>query len=180
MQSIAKAHAMTSHPELSPCDLVDRYGRMLYAYAYRLTSSAADAEDIVQNVFLRAVKNCDRLAEASNLQAYLYAMVRNEAIRWRQSKFAANTTAELDEVQQMDNANEVDRDWLQTGLMKLPESSRRILLMFYFEDATYKEIAEALEVPIGTVMSRLSRAKQSLREELEQLESNESKDRNVS
>ncbi len=164
---------MTSSHGLSTEALVDRYGRLLYAYAFRMTASSADAEDIVQNVFLRAMQNQESIAQASNIQAYLFAMVRNETSKWMMRNKRMKTVEDIESVTDNDvsETSGIDQDWLQIGLMKLPDAFRRILLMFYFEDASYKEIADAMDVPIGTVMSRLSRAKQALKDHLTQSES---------
>jgi RNA polymerase sigma-70 factor, ECF subfamily len=164
---------MTVSHGLSIEELVDRFGRLLYAYAFRMTSSSVDAEDIVQNVFLRAMQNHESIAQASNIQAYLFAMVRNETAKWMMRNKRVKTVDDIESVSdgQANETSDIDVDWLQVGLMKLPDAFRRILLMFYFEDASYKEIADAMEVPIGTVMSRLSRAKQALKEHLTQSES---------
>ena len=151
--------------------IVEQFGPLLYAYAYRMTSSATDAEDIVQNVFLRAIQNQESIANASNIQAYLFAMVRNETAKWVVLNRRTKNVQDVESIAVGFDSADLDHDWLQVGLMKLPDAFRRMLLMFYFEDASYKEIADAMDIPIGTVMSRLSRAKQALKDNLVKSES---------
>jgi len=144
--------------------LVAEHHAVVYRYAYRLTGSAVDAEDLVQQAFLLAHQRLAQLREASKAAGWLMAIVRNCFLKDKRRTRLAEPL--LDEP--LDHGNEfpdwVDPERLELALNQLPDDSRAILVLFFFEDCSYKEIAESLEVPMGTVMSRLSRAKNRLRQ----------------
>ncbi len=150
--------------------LIAAHHAPLYRYAYRLTGMAADAEDLTQQAFLIAQQKLHQLREAERAAGWLFAILRSCYLKWRRKRFPMSSTlADLDMAdvpQPVAELNVVDAEDLQRVLGDLHEDLRLILLMFYFEELTYKQIADELEVPIGTVMSRLSRAKQKLRERL--------------
>ena len=155
-------------PEIT--QLVLDYHREIFAYAYRLCGSVADAEDLSQTVFATAHEKLEQLREPGNARAWLYAILRSHFLklcRKRQPMPAAALEMDLDDLAKpVSNAIDFDREQLQNALDALPENHRLILVMFYFEDCSYREIAERLDTPIGTVMSRLARAKARLRTEL--------------
>lgn len=142
----------------------------LYRYAYRLTGMAADAEDLTQQAFLIAQQKLHQLRQADRAAGWLFAILRSCYLKWRRKRFPMSSTlAELDMGEVAETTVElpaVDSEELQKVLGELNDDLRLILLMFYFEELSYKQIADELEIPIGTVMSRLSRAKQKLRERL--------------
>ena len=150
--------------------LVNEHAKSLYAYAFRLTGSSNDAEDLTQQVFLIAQQKIGQLRDPNKARAWLFRILRNEFLASRQRK-APVSEADLecdiastkgDETQE----SQVDRERLQASLNELSDEYRVILVMFYFDELSYKEIAAQLEIPIGTVMSRLARAKSSLRSKL--------------
>jgi RNA polymerase sigma-70 factor, ECF subfamily len=150
--------------------LVADYAEVLYRYAYRLTGSVADAEDLVQQAFLVAVDKLDQLREPAAARSWLFAVLRHA---WLKSKRRPlpRVSSELDidiSLLAVDLPDRfvIDPEELSRALQELPDEFRLVLVSFYFEDCSYKEIAERLELPIGTVMSRLSRAKQYLRKQL--------------
>ena len=159
--------------------LIAAHHAPLYRYAYRLTGMAADAEDLTQQAFLIAQQKLHQLREAERAAGWLYAILRSCYLKWRRKRFPMTSTlADLDMAdvpQPVPELRAVDSEELQQVLGELHDDLRLILLMFYFEELSYKQIADELEVPIGTVMSRLSRAKQKLRERLIAEEGNESK-----
>lgn len=146
--------------------LVEAYSAALYRYAYRLSGSSADAEDLTQQVFLVAAQKLDQVRNAECIRPWLYAVLRNCYLHERRridregAGFLAN---DLDELPEQVQASEIDRELLQLAIDELPEEYKLVVVMFYFEDCTYREIAERLGLPIGTVMSRLSRGKGHLR-----------------
>ena len=150
--------------------LIAAHHAPLYRYAYRLTGMAADAEDLTQQAFLIAQQKLHQLREAERAAGWLFAILRSCYLKWRRKRFPMSSTlADLDmgEVPQpTGELHTIDTEELQQVLGDLHEDLRLILLMFYFEELSYKQIAEDLEIPIGTVMSRLSRAKQKLREQM--------------
>ena len=145
--------------------LVTEHHAAVYRYAFRLTGSPVDAEDLVQQAFLLAHQRLAQLREESRAAGWLMAIVRNCFLKGKRRLRPSESL--LDEPlasEEEEFPDWVDPDQLQLALDKLPDEARIILVMYFFEDCSYKEIAEALEVPIGTVMSRLSRAKARLRQ----------------
>lgn len=153
-----------NRPEIA--QLVAEHHQAAYRYAYRLTGSVHDAEDLTQQVFLVAQQKLGDLRKIENAKAWLFAILRNcflKSVQRRQPVLAIDLPLTMELVEESGDAEEVDRDRVQQALDRLPEASRVVLVMFYFEDCSYREIAERLEMPIGTVMSRLARAKGFLR-----------------
>lgn len=152
--------------------LVSEYLPAVYRYAFRLAGSAADADDLVQQAFLIAQQRLDQLREASKARAWLFSILRSCFLkRLRKSKPTAAADLDMDLGQvsaPWDTDIEIDAEALHLALADLSDQDRAILLMFYFEEASYKQIAEAFELKMGTVMSRLSRAKDRLRTRLMQ------------
>jgi len=148
--------------------LVAEHHAAVYRYAYRLTGSAADADDLSQQAFLLAHQRLAQLRDDTRAGGWLMAIVRNCFLKNRRRIVAKVEPLDEEPAAAPDDdfPEWVDPEQLQQVLSRLPDDARAILVLFFFEDCSYKEIAEALEVPIGTVMSRLSRAKARLRQEL--------------
>jgi len=149
--------------------LVERHYALLYRYAYRLTGAVADAEDLTQQTFLTAQTKLDQLRDVDRGKSWLCAILRNLFLKDQRSGGTVNlsSVAEIPEPVQVDVATlSFDQEQLQAALLELPEEFRSPLVLFYFEEFSYKEIAEQMEVPVGTVMSRLARAKCWLRKRL--------------
>ncbi len=155
---------------LSIAELVRTHHQMVFRYAYRLVGSVPDAEDLTQQTFLIAQQKIAQIREPEKADRWLFAVLRSCFLknrRRRRPASAANLGMDMESVAvepPMDQA--VDGELLQLILDELPEQHRLILTMFYFDEMPYKEIARELEVPIGTVMSRLARAKSRLRSAL--------------
>ena len=160
----------TSNQPLDLETLVAEHGPVLYRYAYRLTGLAADAEDLTQQVFLTALTKLEQLRDAAAARAWLCAVLRRAYLRSQRRprpQPAANLEIDVD-LLAVDAREDLDFDGeeLQHAIDRLPDDFKLVVVGFYFEDCTYKELAERLELPIGTVMSRLSRAKGYLRAQL--------------
>jgi RNA polymerase sigma-70 factor (ECF subfamily) len=150
--------------------LVAEHGPVLYRYAYRLTGLAADAEDLTQQVFLTALSKLEQLRDPAAARAWLCAVLRRAYLR-SQRRPRPQPVANLDvdvDLLAVDVPEELafDSEELQHAIDNLPDDYKVVLAGFYFEDCSYKELAQRLELPIGTVMSRLSRAKGYLRTQL--------------
>jgi RNA polymerase sigma-70 factor (ECF subfamily) len=148
----------------------------LYRYALVLTRNRTQAEDLVQETYVRAVEAYGRLRENSNVKGWLFAILRN---LWLNELRKLRTGPQLVEV---DGDNQVS-DGLQGGMpdaqeilesqenatrvraaiSKLPSEFREVLILREFEELSYQEIATVLNCPAGTVMSRLGRARAKLR-----------------
>lgn len=158
--------------------LVADYHAPVYRYAYRLTGSVPDAEDLTQQVFLAAQRKLGQLREEEKARGWLFAILRNHFLkecRKDQPIPATELKLDIDSVPQEVGESEVDQELLQAALDALPDVFRVVVVMFYYEQLSYREMAEALDVPIGTVMSRLARAKGQLRSQLLSKESAEDK-----
>jgi RNA polymerase sigma-70 factor (ECF subfamily) len=150
--------------------LVSAHHGAVYRYAFRLTGSAVDAEDLAQQTFLIAQQKLNQIRDPGRVHQWLFAVLRSCFLKNRRRRvpsLAANLDLEIDEVPDRPPAGEsVDKEMLEQALGELPQEFRLVLVMFYFEECSYKEIATQLEIPIGTVMSRLARAKSRLRQRL--------------
>lgn len=143
--------------------LVEQHYVALYRYAYRLSGSEADAEDLTQETFCKAQMNLSQLREAERAKNWLFSILRNAYLhRVRNAK--AQPTLSLDLMGDYpetasESLPEVAPEQLQAALQELPEVFRATVLLYYFDDFSYRDIAEQMKVPIGTVMSRLARAR---------------------
>ena len=145
----------------------------LYRTALHMTGRVDRAEDAVQEMYLRAWRYFDSLDEQRDAKVWLFAILRNaifEASRKRKREVAATS---LDDVgaenvagpSEAPSARLADEEIVQ-AIGKLPEEFRMVVLLAVVEEMKYREIAEALDVPIGTVMSRLYRGRQLLKHHL--------------
>jgi RNA polymerase sigma-70 factor (ECF subfamily) len=149
--------------------LVREFHAPLYRYAYRLTGKVQDAEDLVQQTFLIAQQKLGQVRSADTARAWLFTVLRNvylKACGRKPTTPLVGLDIDLSVLVEEVPSEPIDREALQQALDELPAEFRVVVLMFYFEDQSYKQIAEAVQVPIGTVMSRLSRAKAHLRRRL--------------
>jgi RNA polymerase sigma-70 factor (ECF subfamily) len=147
--------------------LVEEHYATLYRYAYRLTGLAADAEDLTQEAFCKAQTNLGQLRDPSRARPWLFSILRNAYLH-RVRSDRQERLVPLDDVGELAESlpealPQVDPERLQEALNELPEVFRTPIILYYFEDFTYRDIAEQMDLPIGTVMSRLARAKAHLR-----------------
>lgn len=148
-------------------DLIDAHYQALYRYGYRLSGSAADAEDLTQEAFGKAISRLSQLREPDKARGWLFRILRNAYLR-RIRDEKRHRVVPLDAVGDVpERPNEpmpgVDPARLQAALNELDEAFRTPIILYYFEEFSYKDIADQMDVPIGTVMSRLARAKAHLR-----------------
>jgi RNA polymerase sigma-70 factor (ECF subfamily) len=148
--------------------LVVDHHQALYRYAYRLCGSAADAEDLTQQVFLTAQQKIDQVLSADCARGWLFTVLRNCYLKGRRQRHPLSAASMDLDVNAIPAAQvpPIDREALQRAINSLDDQFKTVLLAFYFEHRSYREIAEILNIPPGTVMSRLSRAKAHLRSQL--------------
>lgn len=149
--------------------LVEEHYSLLYRFAYRLSGSAADAEDLAQQTFLTAQARWSQLRNREHVRGWLCTILRNAFLKSRTDhsgspQVSLELTAEPAEAEPEEPL--VETEELQAALQELPEDFRSVIVLFYFGEMSYKAIAEQLELPIGTVMSRLARGKSWLRRRL--------------
>jgi len=138
-----------------------------------LTRNAQDAEDVVQEAYLRAFRFFDGY-QGGNMRSWLLTVVRNTCYTWLHQNRAQQPTTTFDEELHTDLTEsqspeklllrDADHQLLKQALEELPPAFREVLVLLELEGLAYKEIAEVVGVPIGTVMSRLARARHRLRE----------------
>jgi RNA polymerase sigma-70 factor, ECF subfamily len=146
----------------------------LYNFACWLTGDRQEAEDLVQETYAKALKGFSSFQPGTNFRAWIYRILRNAFLTSRTGLKAA-ATVPIDEeggdevlpaVQQTPESILLQRSdyaFVQQALEQLPVAYREVLLLCEVEEMSYQEIAATLAIPIGTVMSRLSRARQALR-----------------
>ena len=156
--------------EVEIAQLVAEHHQAVYRYAFRLTGAACDADDLAQQVFLAAQQKLGQLRSPEAARCWLFTMLRNlflKSRRRRRMLSPEDLEAGLEGIPaQIPDDDGIDREKLQQALNDLSPEARLAVVMYYFEECSYREIAQQLEVPIGTVMSRLSRAKAHLRARL--------------
>lgn len=149
--------------------LVDAHYAPLYRFALSLARNQADAGDLVQQTFYIWATKGHALREAAKAKTWLFTTLYREFLRGRRREARATSLEDLPPGGQEVAAEEVDRvarldaAAVMAALQEVDEVFRAPLTLFYLEDLSYQEIAATLEVPIGTVMSRLSRGKAQLR-----------------
>jgi RNA polymerase sigma-70 factor, ECF subfamily len=156
----------------------------LYNTALRMTRNAQDAEDLVQETFLRAYRSYHQFTPGTNLKAWLFRILKNAFINEYRKRRAApveedfagieenfesrldrNRIGSIQNPEEVALARSLDQG-VQRALAALPPDYRMAIVLADLEGFSYKEIAEILEVPIGTVMSRLYRGRKQLEEEM--------------
>lgn len=139
----------------------------LRRYALALTGSRAQAEDLVQDTLERALGRFYLWRRGSNLRAWLFTIVHNvHANHVRGYQQEQKAALEEDELQLSTKPTQEDRieiRQLQIALKKLPSEQREVLLLVALEEMSYREASKVLDIPIGTVMSRLARGRERLR-----------------
>ena len=170
----------------SPLDvsrLVIDHHRSLYRYAFRLTGSVPDAEDLTQQTYLMAQQRVGQVRQPERIRSWLFAVLRSCYLKSRRRRTplsAADLQIDVEGVpQHLPREEDIDRERLQAAIDELPDEFKLVVVMFYFDQCSYKQIAAELEIPIGTVMSRLSRAKAHLRKRLTNTETQSKSTRSV-
>ncbi len=149
----------------------------LYNFAHWLTQNRDEAEDLVQETYVKALKGFSSFQPGTNFRAWIFRILRNTFLTSRTGLQASRTVPlESDEEDpavavtvETPESILIERDSqgrVQAAIEGLPVIFREALLLCDVEDMSYQEIAETLSIPIGTVMSRLSRARRALRQAL--------------
>ena len=150
------------------------YIRRVYRAAYAVVKNHADAEDVSQETFVRAYQNIARFDETRPMFPWLYRIARNLCLN-RIERVGKRETEmpEYDYFPAVDAGPEEtaiaseERERIRRAVSMLPDQHRRIIELSHFQECSYREIADILDIPMGTVMSRLYHARRKLRELLE-------------
>lgn len=151
--------------------IVDEHGPALYRLAYRLIGDPHDAEEIVQETLHSAWTSRERFDETRGRRAWLAAILRRRAAdRWRTiGRRAPTVTGDHVYDVSVEDADPIESgytDQMQVALARMPTEMREALLMVVVGELTHQEAADALEAPLGTILSRVSRGRKRLREEI--------------
>lgn len=147
----------------------------LYGYAMTLTRDSTEAEDLVQETYLRATRAGNQPQTGGNLKAWLFVIMRNAWLNHVRHNQSGPHFVELESHEQADDARgnphvvylrKLERKQVRKAIENLPEAYREIVVLRDIEGFTYQEIAMVLDCPAGTVMSRLGRARAKLRDSL--------------
>jgi RNA polymerase sigma-70 factor (ECF subfamily) len=163
-----------------------QFAPQLFSTAMRMTRNKSDAEDLVQETFIKAWRSFHTFQSGTNLRAWLYRIMTNTFINKYNSKQRKPTETELDEVEELylyKRLGSIDQSKLsssaedqmlelftdeeiKSALEELPEAFRLPVLLSDVDGFSYKEIAEMLDIPLGTVMSRLHRGRKAMQKML--------------
>jgi RNA polymerase sigma factor (sigma-70 family) len=152
-------------------ELIARWGGPLWNYIRRLTGSDDAASDAIQNVWLRVLRGIHQLRDGTKLRPWLFGIARRTLMDRLRAQYA---TPALDDIAVIELPAREDPDDTETDLAaverelaRLPLIEQEVLTLFYLRELSLHEVADVLAVPIGTVKSRLFRARKLLRQEVE-------------
>lgn len=165
-------------------EITIRYQGKLFAYLYRLIGDKDEAEDLLQNVFIKAYRNINSYDTNRKFSSWIYRIAHNEAVnhikrkslkRFISLENIVSTKDKLESASEEDNAEE---KWIKKetnqevdeAIKKLPFKYRQVLVLRYFSDKSYEEISEILGKPVNTVGTLIKRAKDKLSIELDEVE----------
>lgn len=154
----------------------------MYNFAYRLTLDADDAKDLLQDTYLKAFRFIDSFQQGTNAKAWLFRILKNSFINDYRKKSKEPSKVDYQEVETFYNSEDVDRqitpdlrvealqdmigDEISIALNSLDVDFRTVIILCDLEGFKYEEMAKILDIPIGTVRSRLHRARNLLKEKL--------------
>ena len=159
------------HEEVFP-ELVETYYAALYRFALSLAKNPADASDLTQQTFFVWATKGQTLRDAAKAKTWLFTTLYREFLRGRRRGGRITAIEDLAPAErdrpdvEIDVVSKMDAQLVMAALQDIEPVFREPLTLFYLQDLSYTEIAEVLSVPIGTVMSRLSRGKAHLRDQL--------------
>jgi RNA polymerase sigma-70 factor (ECF subfamily) len=147
--------------------LIARWHQPLWSYVRRMTGNDADAEDLTQEIWIRVIRGIVRVRDGARLRGWLFGIARRALMDRLRREYAAPSAADVDlgtlaaEPEPIDS--EADLASLEAALETLPVVERDVLTLFYLRDLSLAELADTLGVPVGTIKSRLFRARRMLR-----------------
>lgn len=154
---------------------VSDHAGLLYALAYRLCGDRDLAEELVQETFYQAWRSMGRLKDSAKARPWLMQILRHGYARWARQRRMASVDADTPVEPSTANAPDVidtlaERDWLQQGLNQLEDRYKVVFLMVFVGGLTCQEAADELDLPLGTVLSRIHRARKHLRKSLTRMD----------
>ncbi|MCL4200049.1 RNA polymerase sigma factor [Patescibacteria group bacterium] len=149
-------------------ELVNRYQKKLLSFVFSIVWDEAAAQDVVQETFISLYKTIDRIDTEKKFSAYLFSITRNYAISYLRSRKvhapleAAEKVAGGDSPELRLEVNDENKR-IQEALDIIDNKYKQVIMLYYFDDLSYEEIADRLGVPVNTVRTHLKRAKEALR-----------------
>jgi len=161
-------------------EIIDRYQGKLFAYLYRLIGDREEAEDLLQDVFIKAYRNLFSYDTDRKFSSWIYRIAHNEAVnhikRKSLKRFISleNVTSTKDKLDASSSEEDAQTSWIRkeigkevdTAINRLPFKYKQVLVLRYYSDKSYEEISEILGKPINTVGTLIKRAKNKLSDEL--------------
>ena len=152
-------------------ELIQRWHEPLWRYVRRLADDEDTANDITQDVWLRVLRGIGRLRDGAKLRPWLFGVARRALMDRLRGRYAAPLVADVDlstiAAEDASDDREEELRAMEEEMDRLPVVERETLTLFYLRELSLAEVASVLEVPVGTVKSRLFRARRMLRNELE-------------
>jgi RNA polymerase sigma-70 factor (ECF subfamily) len=148
---------------------VEEHIAALRRYAFVLVGNSADADDLVQECLTKALDKVRLWKEIDNVRAFLFTIMHNLHVDWLRKKSNGHATVPIDSLSEHEIVSHprqlaaVELTELAWAMKRLPREQRQTLALVCIDGMTYREVAEVTNVPLGTVMSRLSRGRESLR-----------------
>jgi len=163
--------------------IIERYQGKLFAYLYRLIGNREEAEDLLQNVFIKAFENMQSYDAERKFSSWIYRIAHNEAVNYikRKSlkKFISweDITSTKDKLASNSAEDGADNLWLRKeaigeideAINRLPIKYKQVLILRYYSEKSYEEISEILQKPVNTVGTLINRAKKKMAEEMEKI-----------
>ncbi|MFA6973476.1 MAG: sigma-70 family RNA polymerase sigma factor [Parcubacteria group bacterium] len=164
-------------------EIIERYQGKLFAYLYRLIGNRDEAEDLLQDVFIKAYKNLYSYDVSRKFSSWIYRIAHNEAVNYIKRKSLKrfisweDISSTKDKLVSQSTEDGADDAWIRKesikevddAIKRLPIKYKQVLLLRYFSDKSYEEIGEILGKPVNTVGTLINRAKKNLAEVMEKL-----------
>ena len=164
-------------------EIIERYQGKLFAYLYRMIGNRDEAEDLLQDVFIKAYKNLNSFDVDRKFSSWIYRIAHNEAVNYIKRKSLKrfisweDISSTRDKLESSSSEEGADDAWarkeirqeVSEALKKLPAKYKEVLLLRFFSDKSYEEISEILGRPVNTVGTLINRAKKKLAEEMEKI-----------
>lgn len=146
------------------CELVKTYRYQLYVIAFAILKNEEDAQDAVCSAILKAYEHIDQLKNPHKFKAWMITITKNEALRIKRRRLELPGDEKIEELLEpvRDHYNE-----LWDIIQNLPEEYRLVIVLFYYNELSLRDITKVLDIPIGTVKSRLNRGRELLKRALE-------------
>jgi RNA polymerase sigma factor (sigma-70 family) len=149
-------------------DLIARWHAPLWSFVRRLAGSDEAAREIFQDFWVRVIRGIPKLRDGSRLRAWLFGIARRTAMDRLREQYARSPAMDVDvediaaDPSPLEDAENLEE--LERALVELPILEREVLTLFYLQELSLNEVADALKVPVGTIKSRLFRARRLLRQ----------------